>query len=115
MLDRFLRKFLTAERRERSNAHQRPLQAAHICANAAGEELENLIPQFDLHAVRLFSQDGQPRLDVWRLKFSGKSPFKTRNQTLLQVRDFRGGPITGQYDLFVAVKKCIECVKEFFL
>src|SRR5438874_9351446 len=98
----------------RQPASARP-QATHICADAGGEELENIISQFDLHGVRLFSKDRQTGLDVWRLELSRKSPFKSRNQAVFQICDFRGGPVAGQDDLFMPVEKRIERVKEFFL
>ena len=43
MLDDFLRQFLTAERSERSHAHERAFQPADIGANAVGQKFENLI------------------------------------------------------------------------
>src|SRR2546430_504449 len=115
MLDSFLRELLATESCKGGSPHERAFQTAHICANAAGEELENIIPQLDLHGVRFFSQDRQARLDVWWLKLGRKSPFKSRNQAVFEICDSRGRAIAGQHDLFVPVEKRIECVKEFLL
>src|SRR5260370_39507199 len=112
MLDNFLREFLAAKGRESGYPHERALQTAHICANAAGEKLKNVISQFDLHCGRLFSQDREARLDVWRLKLSGKSPFKSRNKAVFQICDFRGGEGAGVEEWVVPLEKRIEMGKE---
>src|SRR5262249_13809937 len=62
-----------------------------------------------------FPQDRHTSFDVRRLKLSGESPFKARNQAVLQICDLGSGPIAGKDDLLMSIEKRIECVKEFFL
>jgi hypothetical protein len=51
---RFLRQFLAAERCKGSDAHERALQSDARLCGYGGEELKNVIAQFDLHGVRFF-------------------------------------------------------------
>src|SRR5436190_9349775 len=115
MLHDLLRQFLAAERRKRCDSHQRALQPTDICANPAGKKLKNFVPQYNLHAARLFPQDRHARLDVRRLKLRGQPPFKARNQAVLQIRNLGSGPVAGKDNLFMSIEKRIESVKEFFL
>ena len=68
-----------------------------------------------LHRVGLFSQDRMACFDIGRLQLGGEAPFKARYQPVLQVRDLRSGPVAGEHDLFMPIKKSVESVKEFFL
>src|SRR5262249_14784359 len=115
MLHDFLRQFLAAERHKGSHAHQRALQAAHICADTAGEELKNIFMQSDLHRVGLFAQDSQARLDVWRLKLGGQAPFKSRHQPVLQIGNLRSRAVTREHDLFMSIKERVKRMKKFLL
>src|SRR6266699_1146097 len=115
MFDHVLRQFLSAERRKGCDAHERALEATYVRADATGEKLENFIAQFDLHRARFFQQDGHARLDIRRLKLSGKSPLKAGDQAVFQVGDLRSGPVAGEHDLFMPVEKRVEGVKKLFL
>ena len=55
------------------------------------------------------------RFDVGRLQFRGQAPFETRNETMLEVGDFRRRPIAREDDLFVAVEERVEGVEKFLL
>src|SRR5438874_12213130 len=105
MLDDFLCELFYAERRKGGDAHERALEATHVRANAVGDKLENLILQLDLQRARFFAQDRHARLNVRRLKLSGKSPLEARNQPVLQVGDLRSRPVAGKHDLFMSVEK----------
>src|SRR5690349_15462542 len=68
-----------------------------------------------LHRVGLFSQDREACLDIGRLQLGCQAPFKPRYESVLQVRNFRSGPVAGEHDLFMAIKKSVKSVKEFLL
>src|ERR1700741_4896775 len=103
MLHDLLRQSPAAERRKRCDSHERALQPAHICADAAGEKLKNFVAQYDLLAARFFSQDRHASCDIRRLKLSGESPFKARHQAVLQICDLGSGPIAGEDDLLMSI------------
>ena len=115
MLDHFLRQLFAAERSERGHAHERAFEPADIGADAIGEEFKDLIAQFDLQRRRLLAQNREARLDIRRLQFRGQTPLEARNEAMLEVGDFRGGPIAREDDLFMAVEERVEGVEEFFL
>src|SRR5207245_8117388 len=112
MINDFLCYLVSAERLKGGDAHERALESTHVRANAVGDKLENLILELDLQRARFFAQDRHARLNVRRLKLSGKSPLEARNQPVLQVGDLRSRPVAGKHDLFMSVEKGVERVKK---
>src|SRR2546423_4748350 len=115
MFDHFARKLFPAQGRERGDPHERALETAHVAANAAREEVKDLIGEFDLHAPRFFAENRKPGFDRGRLELGGQSPFEARNQAMLEICDFRRRTIGREHDLFMSIEQRIEGMEKFFL
>src|SRR5439155_21121040 len=71
--------------------------------------------QFHAHQLLLFSQDRQASLRIGRLHVGNQTPFKTGDQTLLEILYFAGGPVAGENDLLMGFVQRVERVKKLLL
>src|SRR5439155_4939694 len=114
-LDHLNGQVFAGERGKRSHSDQGPLQPADVGANPVGEEVDDIVRQFDPQRFFLLPQNGHSRFHVGRLQVGYQAPLKARNQPLFEVLDFAGGPVAGQHDLFVDFVQRIECVEKLLL
>src|SRR5215211_3993884 len=63
----------------------------------------------------LLAQDGDPRLEVWRLDVRHEAPLEATDQTVLQRLDVPRVPVRGYDYLLVLLIERVEGVEERFL
>ena len=68
-----------------------------------------------LQGVRFLAQNRHARFHIGRLQLRGQSPFETRNQPMLEIRNLGGRAIARKHDLFMPVEERVEGVEKFFL
>ena len=123
LLDKVLQKLLdlggsdmtVVQRGPSGDTVQSTLQATDVRFDALRDEMKDGIPQTDLHGGSLLPQDGQPGFDVRGLKLCAQTPFKTGNESFLEVGNISGRTIARKNDLAVAIEQGVERVEEFLL
>ena len=97
------------------DAGQRAFQLADVAVDAAGDEIEHVVGDFQIVRQRLLLKDGDARLQIRRLDVGDEAPLEARTKTILQALDVPGMTVGGKDDGLVGVVQGIEGVEEFFL
>src|SRR5882672_7512165 len=80
--------FFTGERRERSDANESPFKPANVSPDAIGQEIDDIIWQFDAHELRLLVKDGEAHFDIGRLQIGNEAPLEARDKTMFEILNF---------------------------
>src|SRR6266851_9948816 len=99
----------------RHQANQRAFQFTHIRPDVRGDKQRHIRRQCYPFLLRLFLQDGDFRLQIWRLNIGNQAPLEPAAQAIFEFGQLFWWTVTGDHYLLHRLVQGIKRMEELFL
>ena len=106
---------LTGHAHQADNTGHGPFEVTNVAGNAGSNEFGDFRLQVETAGGGFLAQDGDTGFKAGSLNGSHHTPLETRNQTLLQLGDFRSRAIAREHYLLMVIVELVESVEELVL